>query len=148
MVEFNYDSRFDLKLRQGQDAEGRLAQILLGKGSETTVEVKTEPRYTETGNLAIEFSQSAVGGGKKPSGIHPSATESQWWAVEWMTDRWLILPTATMREIARTEWRLSGSRPMGDNGNEGVLVPLASIISPWLIPPAERQDQEPLRRVA
>jgi hypothetical protein len=125
---------FDLRLRDGHAAEGRLESILTAKGQK--VEVKTEPKYQATENIVVEFEQSDGRDGSKPSGI--KATESEWWAIEFLPDRWLILLTATLREIARVEYTISGSMAMGDNGNRGVLVPLTSLIDPFILAPSQR----------
>jgi hypothetical protein len=95
-----------------------------------------EPKYTSSGNVVAELAQSDGQGGKKPSGIN--TTHSHWWAVEFLPNRWLILLTSDFKDIARIEREISGTTSMGDNGNVGVLVPLTSLIDPFILAPNER----------
>lgn len=150
-VLYHHNGReFDLRLRDGQAAEGRLERILTAVGP--LVEVKTEPKYRDTENVVAELGQSDGRGGRKPSGIN--ATESHWWAIEFLPNRWLILLTAEFKDIARIEREISGTTAMGDNGNVGVLVPLTSLIDPFILAPSERMcpvcrgASDSLRKVA
>jgi hypothetical protein len=117
---------FEIQLPYGEDSEHRLAAILAELG--TRVEVKREPACSDTGNLFVEFKQSDGCGGEKPSGIHPDSTTADWWAVEFLPNRWVVIATDELRAIARDEWYLSGARPGGDNGNWGVLVPIERLL--------------------
>jgi hypothetical protein len=103
--------------------------------------------------MCFEFSQRNPQGGVKPSGI--AASKAFWWAIEFVEGRWLILPTEELRQLGRLEYgRRRRTRPnfagvpMGDNGNVGVLLPLATLIDPFLITPEDRRGQGPLRSVA
>jgi hypothetical protein len=146
-------SEFDLKLRFGQGGEGELEKILVAGGDK--VEVKTEPGYKAYGgNVVAEFGQSDGNGGIKPSGVHSKSTASDWWAIQFLVNRWIILRTDEFRRIAKVEHEVSGGgklKPVGDNGNVGVVVPLTSLIDPFILSPWERMcpacRQRPLRPV-
>lgn len=65
------EKRWDVNQKEGEIAEGTLAELMNSNGN--TVEVKRDFKVSETGNLAIEFMCSG-----KPSGISTSLAE--WWA--------------------------------------------------------------------
>jgi hypothetical protein len=117
---------FEIQLPFGEDSERRLADLLAERG--TKVEVKREPKCQFTGNLFVEFAQSDGNGGHKPSGIHPESTRSDWWGVEFYPNRWLVISTEELRDVAREQRSKNGDTPGGDNGNVGVLVPLKELV--------------------
>ena len=71
MAEKGYTSTFDIDLRRGLYGEGLLMD-LLRKGNEL-IEVKTDYRAHETGNIAVELECRG-----KPSGL--TTTEADYWA--------------------------------------------------------------------
>src|SRR5687767_5141174 len=81
---------FDLDLQYGQDAEGRLLKILEMDGEQ--VEVKSDRRAPETGNIFVEYASRG-----KDSGIR--TTTAAFWAYELGqgTDIWVTIPTARLR---------------------------------------------------
>lgn len=98
------DSNWDLDLRAGEAGESKVADLL----SLDTVEVKTDRRWWETGNVYIEtecWYQSSQSW--EPSGIR--VTKATHWAFV-LEDTVLIVPTARLRE---TVWQVG--RPITCN---------------------------------
>lgn len=60
---------FDLDLRYGEHYENVVREML---GDEASIEVKTERRWVETGNVAFEVRYRG-----QPSGV--ATTEARWW---------------------------------------------------------------------
>lgn len=98
------DSNWDLDLRAGEVGESKVADLL----SLDTVEVKTDRRWWETGNVYIEtecWYQSSQSW--EPSGIRVS--KATHWAFV-LEDTVLIVPTQRLREVV---W--SAGRPITCN---------------------------------
>lgn len=115
------DSNWDLDLRDGEIGEKRIADLL----SADTIEVKTDRRWWETGNLYIEtecFYQSSQS--FEPSGIR--TTKATHWAFL-MEDLALIVPTERLKEAV---WK--STRPITcnipPNPSKGYLLTPAEII--------------------
>ena len=90
------DSNWDLDLRAGLEGESKVADLL----SLDTVEVKTDRRWWETGNVYIEtecWYQSSQSW--EPSGIR--VTKATHWAFV-LEDTVLIVPTARLKEVVWT----------------------------------------------
>lgn len=90
------DSNWDLDLRAGEAGESKVADLL----SLDTVEVKTDRRWWETGNVYIEtecWYQSSQSWG--PSGIR--VTKATHWSFV-LEDTVLIVPTARLKEAVWT----------------------------------------------
>lgn len=85
------NSDWDLDLRAGEEGESKIADLL----SLDTVEVKTDRRWQETGNLYIETDCYYKMGQWKPSGI--SVSKATHWAfiLEGMA---LIVPIWKLKE--------------------------------------------------
>ena len=93
------DSNWDLDLRAGLSGESKVADLL----SLDTVEVKTDRRWWETGNVYIEtecWYQSSQSW--EPSGIR--VTKATHWAFV-LEDTVLIVPTERLRENVWTNGR-------------------------------------------
>lgn len=112
---------FDLDLRFGTARENALRQVL----GEVRVEVKSDRRARETGNVFVELFQA---GGKQPSGLN--VTEAEVWAFEVHDDRWVIIPTTHLRDLAARAWSENRWMRAGDNDNSGVLVPVRWLVQP------------------
>lgn len=87
------DSNWDLDLRAGEAGESKVADLL----SLDTVEVKTDRRWWETGNVYIEtecWYQSSQSW--EPSGLR--VTKATHWAFV-LEDTVLIVPTAQLKEV-------------------------------------------------
>lgn len=109
------DSNWDLDLRAGEAGESKVADLL----SLDTVEVKTDRRWWETGNVYIEtecWYQSSQSW--EPSGIR--VTKATHWAFV-LEDTVLIVPTARLSE---TVWQVG--RPttcnIPPNPSRGYLI--------------------------
>ncbi len=114
---------FDLDLRYGQGREDAFGYVLL----RATVEHKADCKWpSKTGNLFIEYRQYG-----KPSGL--STTTADYWAFEYMTNRWLIVPTEELRELVKLAARDPKRRvKRGDNNKySGVLLPIDWLVCPW-----------------
>jgi hypothetical protein len=87
------DSNWDLDLRDGMLGESKIADLL----RLDTVEVKTDRRWKDTGNLYIEtecFYQASQSW--EPSGIR--VTKATHWAFV-LEDSVLIIPTHRLKEV-------------------------------------------------
>jgi len=119
-MEKSTQSGWDIKLKYGDVRADALAKVLLS----ATVEIKADVKQEKTGYLFIEYRQRG-----KPSGI--AVTTADFWAFEFLADRWLVIPTVDLKAIAKRIYKARGNRVRGgDNDNEGVLVPLASLLVP------------------
>jgi hypothetical protein len=93
------DSNWDLDLRAGLSGESKVADLL----SLDTVEVKTDRRWWETGNVYIEtecWYQSSQSW--EPSGIR--VTQATHWAFV-LEDTVLIVPTDRLKEAVWSQGR-------------------------------------------
>ena len=107
----------DLKL--GQEVEGHLANILQEGGD--TIEVKSDKRASQTGNIYVELTYKG-----KPSGITKS--KAKWWVYE-IDGRYFILPLKEMKALAKRAIIEGKVTRGGDfNATEGALVPVE-----WLV---------------
>lgn len=116
-------SGFDLDLKHGKLREEALGAILRG---DQKVEIKSDGKCRETGNLFIEYRQKG-----RPSGI--AVTEADYWAFEFADDNWLIVPTGKLKAIARQAYMDPRNRKRGGDYNEyeGVLVRIESLVKHW-----------------
>lgn len=116
------DSNWDLDLRDGQAGESMVADLL----SLDTVEVKTDRRWWETGNVYIEtecWYQSSQSW--QPSGIR--VTKATHWALV-LEDTVLIVPTARLRESVWTSGRpITCNIP--PNPSRGYLITPAALLN-------------------
>lgn len=122
---FNKDSKFDIQLRLGEQAEQLLHDRLQG----AKLELKTESwQWEKTGNICIEYEYRG-----RPSGI--AATQADFWVHELRRDGltliYLILPVWKLRQVCRQAW-LEGSHRQnsGDNGySKVILLPIAKLLA-------------------
>ena len=119
---------FDLDLLDGEMREGWLARIL-ALHSGRYLELKTDHKCWDTGNLFVEFSQKG-----RPSGL--ATTTADWWAFEYsdgsefLDSRWLIVPRHVLRAKAAASYQAGHRVRGGDNNNyEGVLLPIRSLLT-------------------
>ena len=117
-MEYNNDFKYDLKL--GQKGENLLAKILKAKGD--TVEVKTDFRALETGNLFIEYESR----GKK-SGI--AISEAVWYSFVLSNSIIITITTEKLKEICREYHQTKRDIRGGDeNTSKGILLPIDRIL--------------------
>jgi hypothetical protein len=115
------DSNWDLDLRAGETGESRVADLL----SLDTVEVKTDRRWYETGNIYIEtecFYQESQSW--EPSGIRVS--KATHWAFV-LEDSVLIVPLHRLKEAV---WEIGKpiTCDIPPNPSRGYLVTPAQIL--------------------
>ena len=113
---------FDIDLRNGQAREDAFVHVFL----QAKVEHKRDYVCQKTGNIFIEYRQKG-----RPSGIATSTAD--YWAIEYMHRRWIIVPTDELREIARRAAKDKRNRVCGGDGDqyEGVAVRLTSLLPQW-----------------
>lgn len=114
----SHSAGFDICLKYGECREQAFARLILS----ARVEIKSDKKQQDTGYLFIEYRQCG-----RPSGI--AVTQAEFWAFEYLPERWLIIPTNELKAIATRIYAAKGNRKKGgDNNNEGVLVPIAALL--------------------
>ena len=127
-----YYPNFDKDLREGQAREDAFVHVLL----RSRVEHKRDRKCADTGNVAIEYEQRCRDGEIRPSGI--SITKAHRYAIEFFSERWLIVPVEDVKELARRAIREGRDRWIGDEGNHhNALVPID-----WFLPVAYQPTLE------
>lgn len=116
------ESSWDLDYRDGKKGEDTVAHLLAVE----TVEVKTDRRWKETGNVYIEtqcFYQNSQSW--EPSGIN--VTKASHWAFV-LDDLVVVIPTERLRKIV-----LSYGRPIDckiePNPSKGMLVSVTHLLA-------------------
>jgi hypothetical protein len=123
-----YQPDFDLDLKTGEQGEALVKAGLTG-----TVEVKTDRRVSETGNLYIELWQfsEADRANKRPSGL--STTKAEFWATTTVKGTgFLIVKTDQLKALIKANRYTQTSQPIANsktNGSVGVLVPLKDLLT-------------------
>lgn len=116
------DSNWDLDLRAGEAGESYLADLLHAD----TIEVKTDRRWKDTGNLFIEtvcFQQSTQTW--EPSGL--SVSQATHWAFI-IDDAVLIVPIGKLRQaVYDIGWHIENKMP--PNPSKGFLITPANLIA-------------------
>ena len=114
-MKFNSDFKFDLEI--GQMGEKTLASILEGH----KIEVKTDIKTKETGNVFVEYESRG-----KPSGI--SISQAMWYCFI-VEDRIIILPTEKLKQIARRYYNTDRDLSGGDsNTSKGIIIPVEELV--------------------
>jgi len=113
---------WDLDLHDGKEQENELRRIL----GDSKLELKTDKKCPETGNVFIELSQTSG-----PSGFN--VTESEYWAFQYMDGRFLLIPVSHLRDMVRLACKLN-YRAMGgdDDKQKGVLIPIGWLTRPFI----------------
>lgn len=120
---------FDIDLEYGQSREDALETFLTD--SNMKIEVKSDEKAKETGNIYVEYKQRK-GSEWVDSGI--AVTEADIWAVEVRSDNFVLLSTDKMKELAKRAYEQGKTVSGGDHNNtKGILVPIE-----WLV----REPQE------
>lgn len=122
---------FDGDLERGQLAEGAFGQ-LLSAGADKW-EHKRDFQCVRTGNLAVEFETSSEPNGhgrRYLSGI--SVTTAYWFVIQFAAERWHVLPTETVKHLARCAIRRGNEKWIGDDQRfHNALVPLRWFYEPF-----------------
>ena len=122
-----YQPDFDMDLKTGEQGEALVRAGLTG-----TVEVKTDRRVAETGNLYIELWQfsNPDQSDKRPSGL--STTKAEFWATATTKGTgFLIVKTDQLKSLIKAKRYTQTSQPIANsktNGSIGVLVPLKDLL--------------------
>lgn len=122
-----YQPNFDIDAQVGRQGELMVADVIAGL-RDGSVEVKTDQKAAQTGNVYIEWSCRRRNDWH-PSGIHPEATASEMWAIV-LGPVVVVAPTAVMLRAARTAWAQGLRRDCmrGSHPTRGVLIPIDSLI--------------------
>jgi hypothetical protein len=126
-----YEPAFDLDFSRGQVGEkltGSFLQSLEG----SRIEVKTDYRVWETGNVYVETWQYRLAGAidKKPSGIN--TTEADYWVFASPTGRGFIcIETNALKELIRDTDPPEVRQPISNqesNASIGRIIPIKHIL--------------------
>ena len=114
---------FDLDLRFGQSGEG-IVEDLLTKALNGTVEVKTDRRWQDTGNIFVETECWSIRQQKYvPSGIYTS--ESDYYAfllpVGEKKPLMVYYPTSLLKKVVEAKGR-EANQDWSDNPSRGYLI--------------------------
>lgn len=119
LFDMKYSSSFTYDLHLGEQAED-WAKELFGNAK---VEVKTDTKAQQTGNMFIEVYSRNI-----PSGI--STTTADYWVyrIEGKGTA-IIISTKRLKQIVKEIYKLNGFVKGGDNNTSlGVLVPLVNLL--------------------
>lgn len=121
-----YRVEWDFTFQRGEVGEV-LAESLLKGESVGSVEVKTDGRWQDTGNVYVEYECQHDSVWKR-SGI-ATTTASHWAFVLEGTGTVVFVETEVLKAIARDELKRSGPKmqPHGSHPTKGVAVPLSSV---------------------
>jgi len=113
-MEHNSDFRYDLKV--GQEGENALASILEGN----KIEVKTDIKTKDTGNVFVEYESRG-----KPSGLSTSQSDYYCFIIEHIM---IIIPTNKLKRLARKYYKSNRDVVGGDsNTSRGILISLQEL---------------------
>lgn len=122
-----YQPHFDLDLEIGEQGEAVVRAGLTGK-----VEVKTDRRAHETGNLYIEIWQfsNPDRGDKRPSGL--STTTADWWITTAPSGKGFIaIKVDELKALIKANNYRQTAQPIvsdNTNGSIGLLIPVSDIV--------------------
>lgn len=122
-----YNPAFDLDFRRGQVGEKLVGTFLESVGG-SRIEVKTDYRVWDTGNVYVETWQQGRDGLWKPSGIDVS--ESDWYAFAGpMGSGFVAITHEALADIARRSPKRTIAKPNINTVNTyGRLVAVADIV--------------------
>lgn len=116
---------FDIAAKFGEGREDAFSRLLFESKVTRllTIEHKCDQIALKTRNVFVECQQRG-----KYSGIHTS--KSDFWAIEFDYECWIVMRTARLREIVNRiyEQYPERGRNGGDNQNWGVLVRLHELL--------------------
>lgn len=116
IMDYNSDFKYDLKL--GQIGEQHLAKILQNK----KIEVKTDYKATQTGNIFVEYFSRG-----KASGI--STTQAEWYAYLLSNDKIILISTKKLKQICRKYlWTTRDVKGGDNNTSQGILLPIKQLL--------------------
>lgn len=113
-----YNSDFKHDLEVGQVRERQLGELLESQ----TIEVKTDFRAYETGNVYVEYRSRY-----KPSGL--ATTQADWYCFYLSENHLLIIRTQRLKQLCRPYYGTKRDVFGGDsNTSKGILLPLDELI--------------------
>lgn len=115
---------FDLDLQHGQAHEHAFGHLLLeARCDRIRIEHKCDGKAKLTKNVFVEFKQKG-----RPSGL--SVSTAEFWAIEYDFEHWIVLPSGSLKNLARKYLEIPGHRVMGGDFKlyEGVLIPLKAFV--------------------
>ena len=122
-----YEPRFDLDYQRGLIGE-KLVGSFLEALSGSRIEVKTDYRVLETGNVFVETHQQVFGQDWKPSGINVSEAEFYSFAGP-ASNGFVTIKTSLLKELAGASPRANvNSRSTETSAARGRLVRVADIL--------------------
>lgn len=127
----NYEPHFDFDFSRGQVGEG-LAGTFLKALEGSRIEVKTDYRVTETGNVYVEIWQyhKSDASDKKPSGI--SVTHAEYWVIASPTaSGFICIRTDDLKQLIKEGNYKEVRQPIineNTNASIGRIVPITDIM--------------------
>ena len=122
-----YEPRFDIDFQRGLVGE-RLVGTFLESLSGSRIEVKTDHRVLETGNVFVETHQQVFGQDWKPSGINVSQSEFYCFAGP-SGNGFITIRTSDLKQLASASPRANvNSRSTETSAARGRLVRIADIL--------------------
>jgi hypothetical protein len=122
-----YEPRFDIDYQRGLIGE-RLVGSFLEALSGSRIEVKTDHRVLETGNVFVETHQQVFGQDWKPSGINVSEAEFYCFAGP-SSNGFITIKTSLLKELAGASPRANvNSRSTESSAARGRIVRVSDIL--------------------
>lgn len=122
-----YEPRFDLDYQRGLIGE-KLVGTFLEALSGSRIEVKTDHRVLETGNVFVETHQQVFGQDWKPSGINVSTAEFYCFAGP-SSNGFVTIKTSLLKELAGASPRANvNSRSTESSAARGRIVRMSDIL--------------------
>ena len=122
-----YEPRFDIDYQRGLVGE-HLVGSFLEALSGSRIEVKTDHRVLETGNVFVETHQQVFGQDWKPSGINVSEAEFYCFAGP-SSNGFITIKTALLKELAGASPRANvNSRSTESSAARGRIVRVSDIL--------------------
>jgi hypothetical protein len=135
------NERFDIDNRRGQIGE-RLVGSFVDALADATIEVKTDYRANETGNLYVETHQLNWKGVWKKSGINTSEAKFYSFAGG-CGNGFITIDTETLKRLAETAPPIKFTSPQNDtNPTAGRLVKVTDIVRAVFKPNPEGQTND------
>lgn len=122
-----YEPRFDLDYQRGLIGE-KLVGTFLEALSGSRIEVKTDHRVLETGNVFVETHQQVFGQDWKPSGINVSQAEFYSFAGP-SSNGFITIKTSVLKELASASPRANvNSRSVESSAARGRIVKVSDLL--------------------
>lgn len=110
---------FDIDLKKGKACEDAFAHVLL----HCKIEHKRDYKCAKTGNLAVEYEYKLSNGDVHRSGL--SITTARFYSFEFLDERYLLIKTDSLKQIARRAIKEGLHDWIGDGKNHhNALVPI------------------------